>query len=84
MHPHKKGSIPEGLPSLLLRLGVSKENWIETVVDYEKHFSDFVGREARMRDVGTSRGMKWLRGLRACQRLFSISNNITSDMLVVR
>ena len=84
VHPKKMGAIPEGLPSLLMRLGMSKENWIETVVDYEKHFSDFVGREARMRDVGTSRGMKWLRGLRTCQRLFSISNNETSEMLLVR
>ena len=71
VHPKKKGSIPEGLPSLLTRLGMSKENWIETVTGYEKHFSDFVGQEVSMRDAGASRGMKWLRGLRACQRLFS-------------
>ena len=74
MHPKKKGSIPEGSPSLLRRLGLSKENWIDTVTGYEKHFSNFVGQEAKMKDVGASRGMKWLRGLRACQRLFSISN----------
>ena len=74
VHPKKRGSIPESVPSLLRRLGVSQENWIETVTGYEKHFSDFVGQEASMKDASTSRGMKWLRGLRACQRLFSISN----------
>ena len=52
---------------------MSKENWIDTVTGYEKHFSDFVGGEAKMKDAGASRGMKWLRGLRACQRLFSTS-----------
>ena len=55
----------------MTRLGLSKENWIDTVTGYEKHFSNFVGQEAKMKDVGASRGMKWLRGLRACQRLFS-------------
>ena len=66
VHPKKKGFIPEELPTLLTRLGMSKESWIETVASYEKHFSDYVGQEAKMRDVGASRGMKWLRGLRAC------------------
>jgi len=75
VHPKKKGSIPEKLPMLLTRLGLSQENWIETVTSYEKHFSDYVGQEARMRDVGVSRGMKWLRGLRACRRLFSTFNS---------
>ncbi len=78
VHPKKKGAISEGLPSLLTRLALSKENWIETVSGYEKHFSDFVGQEARMKDAGASRGMKWLRGLRACQRLLSTSNNIVN------
>ena len=74
VHPKKRGSIPEGLPSLLTRLGLSKENWIETVTGYEKYFSDFVGQEAKMKDAGASRGMKWLRGWRACKRLFSTHN----------
>ncbi len=56
-------------------MGISKESWIETVAGYEKHFSDYVGHETRMRDVGASRGMKWLRGLRACRRLFSTFNS---------
>ena len=74
VHPMKKGFIPEELPTLLTRLGLSKERWIETVVGYEKHFSDYVGQETRMREVGASCGMKWLRGLRACRRLFSTFN----------
>ena len=74
VHPKKKGSIPQRLPTLLTSLGLSKENWIETVTSYEQHFSDFVGQKARMKDAGASRGMKWLRGLRACQRLLSTSN----------
>jgi len=71
VHPKKKGSIPDGLPSLLTRLGMQEAQWIETVSGYEKHFSDYVGQEARIRDAGAARGMKWLRGLRACKRLFS-------------
>ena len=85
VHPKKKGAIPEGLPTLLTRLGISKESWIETVSSYKKHFSDYVGQEARMRDVGASRGMKWLRGLRACRRFFSTFNSKanTSGALIV-
>ena len=83
VHPKKKGSIPEGLPSLLMRLGMSKENWIETISDYEKHFCDYVGQAARIKDAGASRGLKWLRGLRACQRLFSPSSNEVNGMLSV-
>ena len=82
VHPNKKGAIPEGLPSLMTRLGLQKETWIETVANYGKHFCDFVGQEARMRDAGASRGMKWLRGLRACQRLFSTSSNETGGILL--
>ena len=74
VHPAKKGAIPEGQPLLLTRLGMPQESWIETVVSYEKHFGDYVGQETSMRRVGASRGVKWLRGLRACQRLFSTSN----------
>ncbi len=74
VHPKKKGAIPEELPKLLTRLGLSQENWIETVTSYEKHFSDYVGQETRLKDVVASRGMKWLRGLRACRRLFSTFN----------
>ena len=84
-HPKKKGFIPEETPTLLTRLGMSKESWIETVSSYEKHFSDYVGQEARMREVGASRGMKWLRGLRACRRLFSTFNpkaNIAGALFV--
>ena len=73
-HPMKKGVIPEGQSSLLTRLGIPEESWIETVVSYEGHFSDYVGQETSMRRAGASRGMKWLRGLRASQRLFSASN----------
>ena len=82
VHPNKKGVIPEGLPSLMSRLGLQKETWIETIANYGKHFSDFVGQEARMRDAGASRGMKWLRGLRACQRLFSTSSDETGKILL--
>ncbi len=82
VHPTKKGFIPNGLPSLLVSLGMPKENWIETVVGYEKHFSDFVGQEAKMRDMSASRGMKWLRGSRACQRLFSTTNYESSGVLL--
>ena len=74
VHPEKIDTIPEELPTILTRLGISKESWIETVACYEKHFSDYVGQEARMKDVGASRGLKWLRGLRACRRLFSTFN----------
>ena len=83
VHPKKKGFIPNGLPSLLMRLGMPKENWIETVTHYEKHFSDYVGQEAKLRNAGASRGMKWLRGIGACQRLFSPSNDNISGMLSV-
>ena len=85
VHPKKKGAIPEALPTLLTRLGLSKESWIETVAGYEKHFSDYVGQETRMREVSASRGMKWLRGLRACRRLFSTSTpkaNIAGALVV--
>ena len=74
VHPTKQGAIPEGQPSLLKRLGMPKESWIETVVSYERHFSDYVGQETSMKRAGALRGVKWLRGLRACQRLFSTSN----------
>ena len=82
VHPKKKGSIPNGLPTLLTRLGMLKENWIEAVASYEKQFGIYVGQEARMRDAGAMRGMRWLRGLRACQRLFSTSYSEASGVIL--
>ena len=58
VHPKKKGAIPENLLTLLTRLGMTRENWIETVISYEKYFDDYVGQEANMRNAGASRGMK--------------------------
>ena len=34
-----------------------------------------MGQEVSIRDAGALQGMKWLRGLRACQRLFSTSDS---------
>ena len=74
VHPTKKGAIPQGQPMFLKRLDMPKESWIETVVSYERHFSDYVGQETSMKRAGALRGVKWLRELRACQRLFSTSH----------
>lgn len=75
VHPEKKGgSIPESLPSLLSRLGIASNHWIESITGYDKHFGDVVGHEAKMKESGQSRGVKWLRGVRACRRLLAISN----------
>ncbi len=54
VHPKKKGSIPEGLPSLLARLGLSKENWIDQSPGAERRYRGSASRRtgARLRGGG--------------------------------
>jgi len=66
----KRGFIPEGVPPILSRLGVDADSWIETVRHFRRHFFDFVGPADVLAQCGRTMDRKWLRGTRACRRLF--------------
>jgi len=66
----KRGFIPGDVPPILSRLGEEPGSWIETVQQFRHHFFDFVGPAELLVQCGRSMDRKWLRGVRACRRLF--------------
>ncbi len=66
----KHGAIPAGTPALLLRLGVDGESWSETVRHFRDGFHDHVGPAEALQRRGEALGRRWLRGIRACRRLW--------------
>ncbi len=66
----KRGHIPEDVPPILNRLGVETESWIDTVRHFGLHFYDYVGPPETMERCSLTLGRNWLRGVRACRKLW--------------
>ena len=67
----KRGYIPEGVPPILIRLGLEADNWIETVRHFRRHFYDFVGPANILMQQSQTAGRRWFRGFGACRRLLT-------------
>jgi hypothetical protein len=59
----KDGVIPAELASILQRLGIRADAWVDTVGHYDSKFRTAVGRVAAIRAEAVRRGRKWLQGL---------------------
>ncbi|MFH1134505.1 MAG: transposase [Pseudomonadota bacterium] len=66
-----RGSIPDNLEPILIRLRVERENWLETVCNYKQLFSRATGREKSLRDAARRAGKSWFRGINSSRLAFS-------------
>jgi len=70
VHPNKRGSIPEKTPKLLERLGIDTEAFIEHATSLLKAFGSAIGKPAALIELAARRQAKFLRGMKAANRVF--------------
>jgi hypothetical protein len=67
------GVIPQGLESILDRLQVSAESWLETVAQFGRRFHRAVGLADHLKAEAQRLGVNWLQGVRSSQVSFAHS-----------
>jgi len=58
----KTGTIPDGLPPILSRLGIEQQDWLDTINHYEQRFFRAVGTMDKIRQFADRLGQCWLKG----------------------
>jgi len=66
----KRGAIPDDLPPILERIGVSPQAWLQLATEFETHFCRWFGQPEHVEQACERAGQSWARGIRACRRLF--------------
>ncbi len=66
----KKGTIPEGTPSILYSLGLNKQKWVKQITTYDKRFKGVVGSIEAIRQYSLRTGRRWIQGIKACRDLY--------------
>ncbi|WP_205626080.1 transposase [Photobacterium aquae] len=69
----KKGYISAKARNVVLRLGLSEENWLELTRHLEHNFSGAIGKEHLLREYHHHIGQRRPQGLSACRRLLSVA-----------
>ncbi len=65
------GMIPAGLESILVRLRVTAESWLETVARFGRRFHRAVGLREHLKEEAQRLGVTWLHGQRWSQAAFA-------------
>ncbi len=71
LREHKKGAIPEELPVILQRLQLDARHWCYLTRNFEHPFKHLVGAAHHVRSACEALGLRWVQGIRQCERLFS-------------
>jgi len=66
----KRGAIVEDLPPNLERISFTRAAWLELAKDFETTFCTWIGQAEHVERVCERGGQRWVRGIRACRRLF--------------
>ncbi len=67
----KTGVIPAALDSILLRLQISAESWLETVTRFGRRFHRAVGLSDHLKRETECLGVSWLHGVRSSRAAFA-------------
>jgi hypothetical protein len=67
----KRGAIPNNLASILKRIGVSDESWLDTVTNFGRWFHRAAGRVSLLAKEATRAGKRWFQGIGHCQQAFA-------------
>jgi len=74
----KRGYIPDKEPSIIHKLGINTEIWMDTIKEYSKSNHAFIGSERQLKEVCDSKGKKWLSGMKKSRLLFNHQENLQS------
>ncbi len=66
----KAGAIPEHLASLLERLNIHAEHWVESIRDFDKLFGKSIGCQTNLVHRAKRNNRGWIRGVRHCAQAF--------------
>lgn len=58
-----RGTIPAELASILERLGINSDGWVETVRRFGRWFKTAAGRLGSLKELAARRDKAWLQGL---------------------
>jgi hypothetical protein len=67
----KPGSIPDGLPPILERLGLHSDEWVNLMLEFDTHFASVVGSAEDIRKRKQSLKHKKVHGMAAARRYFA-------------
>ena len=67
----KKGRIPSELESILTRLDILPDGWLETINSFGHQFPFFAASEQVIRELAKSLGKNWVKGLSASRVTFA-------------
>lgn len=69
--PDKRGTIPDGIASILQRIGIESSMWCDLVWNFKRYFGRSAGRPSSLRDDAQRSGHRWCRGQRAASACFA-------------
>jgi len=67
----KRGAIPGDLAPILERIGMSRENWLETVSNFGRLFHRAAGHVSLLVEEAVRAGKRWFQGHGHCQQAFA-------------
>jgi len=65
----KRGAMKRDLPSMLTRLRIEPEAWLQAMQPQGNRFGRAIGRVERLRSHARNLGQSWIRGLQAARKL---------------
>lgn len=68
-HPRKRGVIDQSLPSILVRLQIDPDAWLQTMRRSGNRFGRAIGRWRQLQAHAIRLGQTWITGMRAARRL---------------
>jgi len=70
IHPNKRGHIAKELPPIFKRLKISPEEWTDLALNFENHFTHWIGGSEQLKSLCESKGMRHVHGSQHCQQVF--------------
>jgi len=63
IHPQKSGYIDANVPKLIEVLGLSDEEWLESIRNFRRHYGNFAGSEEALRRCANQHDGCWYKGV---------------------
>lgn len=70
LHPKKTGAIPHDIPHIFERLQIDKNEWLDTIINYDKLFYRIIGKMSVAWKMLTDTANQWFKGSKTNRKLF--------------
>ncbi len=69
----KRGYIPDSIPSVVLRLGIQPDHWIDHIQNFGKTYSSCAGSVTAIADYAERKGRNWCKGVANSARCYCLA-----------